>query len=299
MGRTLRLAVLFDRIYSEHHREMLERWIVAISIAAFLVHLAAILIARNLAHPPHFLASAGRNYLSAIYTPFSFILFYEVLVLIWSIPQSITRSVAAQYEIVSLIFIRGFFKDIASMNLADLDLADLRQPLRDMMPAFLDVASGLFMYFLVTVFRRAARRHFAAPPPEPDPALKRFVERKKITALALTVVFVWLAVSSLWQYEFEIFHTASAVGQSRAAFYSGVFTAMIFTDVLILLLSLLVSDRYESVFRSAAFVISAILIRFSLTAVHPFGAIFGIVGMIFGIITMLIYNYNARLRESR
>ena len=49
-------------------------------------------------------------------------------------------------------------------------------------------------------------------------------------------------------------------------FYTDVFTVMIFTDVLIVILSLAVSDRYELVFRNGAFVISTILIRFSLTA---------------------------------
>jgi hypothetical protein len=44
---------------------------------------------------------------------------------------------------------------------------------------------------------------------------------------------------------------------------------MIFTDVLILILSLVVSGRYEMVFRNAAFVLSIILLRFSLTEGHP------------------------------
>jgi len=72
-------------------------------------------------HPPPFAAAVGKNYLSAIYTPFSFILFYEVLVLIAAIPESTTRSIANQFEIASLIFVRGFFKDIAEMS----DVEDL------------------------------------------------------------------------------------------------------------------------------------------------------------------------------
>jgi hypothetical protein len=52
-------------------------------------------------------------------------------------------------------------------------------------------------------------------------------------------------------------------------FYTDVFTAMIFTDVLIVIWSLAVADRYELVFRNGAFVISTILIRFSLTAAWP------------------------------
>ena len=70
---------------------------------------------------------------------------------------------------------------------------------------------------------------------------------------------------------------------------------MIFTDVLIVILSLAVSDRYELVFRNAAFVISTILIRFSLTAVRPSGALLALSGMVFGILTLLVYNYHVRI----
>jgi hypothetical protein len=72
---------------------------------------------------------------------------------------------------------------------------------------------------------------------------------------------------------------------------------MIFTDVVIVILSLVVSDRYELVFRNAAFVISTILIRFSLTAGWPYGALLALMGMTFGILTLLIYNYHRRISD--
>jgi hypothetical protein len=57
--------------------------------------------------------------------------------------------------------------------------------------------------------------------------------------------------------------------EPNAFFYNDVFTVMIFTDVLILILSLVVSGRYEMAFRNAAFVLSIILLRFSLTEATP------------------------------
>ena len=50
--------------------------------------------------------------------------------------------------------------------------------------------------------------------------------------------------------------------EGTTTFYNDVFTVMIFTDVLVLILSLVVSGQYEMVFRNAAFVVSIILIRF-------------------------------------
>jgi hypothetical protein len=83
--------------------------------------------------------------------------------------------------------------------------------------------------------------------------------------------------------------------EPKTLFYTDVFSVMIFTDVLILILSLVVSDRYELVFRNAAFVISTILIRFSLTADRPYGALLALLGMLFGTVTMLIYSYKTNL----
>ncbi len=151
----------------------------------------------------------GRNYLWAIYSPFSFILFYEVLELVAAIPYSTVQSVASQFEIVSLIFVRGFFKDIADMD----DLGAIRQPSAAMIPPMTEVWASLWMFLLVTVFQH---------------------------------------VSLSW----------SAVHQGRLA------------------------DLEPK---------TTILIRFSLTPEEPYGALLAVLGMLFGIVTMLIYSYNTKL----
>jgi len=286
------LAAVFDRLYSQANLKKLEHGIVAISALGFLAHLVHIFLALHLSNPPAIIAAAGKNYLYAIYTPFSFILFYEVLILISALPQSTSDSIATQYEIVSLIFIRGFFKDIAKMDLG------LHLTSTELTPAILEACAGLLMFLLVTVFQHAASKRPRKRPGEAA-ALEKFSERKKMISLVLSVVFLWLAASSLWGFAFqtyrEIYGGAPVLLAPPALFYSDVFTVMIFTDVLILILSLLVSDRYELVFRNAAFIISTILIRFSLTAEHPYGVLLGVSGMLFGILTILIYNYNTRI----
>jgi hypothetical protein len=83
-----------------------------------------------------------------------------------------------------------------------------------------------------------------------------------------------------------------------AFFYNDVFTIMIFTDVLILILSLVVSGRYEMVFRNAAFVLSIIVLRFSLTEARPYGAPLALFAMVFGILTLLVFNFHSRISTS-
>src|SRR5580704_13000795 len=177
------LAAGFDRLYSNDHQARLEHWIVKISVAGFLAHLLLVFLSRTLAHPPDLVAAVGQNYLSAIYTPFSFILFYEVLMLIAALPQSTTQSIAKQFEIVSLIFIRGFFKDVAELD----DIGKLTQFTPDVRTIFLDVGAGLVMFLLVTVFLHAGRRRSAKDTsPQLPEELEKFISRKKSIALALT-----------------------------------------------------------------------------------------------------------------
>jgi hypothetical protein len=281
----LRISALFDSLYSERRQKQLDRLVAYISVAGLFIHLALVFLARTLTHPPAPIAAVGRNYLSAIYTPFSFILFYEVLMLIGALPQSTTQSIAKQYEIVSLIFVRTFFKDIAELR----NVNELVSLSPEAWPVVLNLSAGLLMFLLVTIFLHAARRRGDDVSPEAElKALDRFIFNKKVIALGLTVLLLAVAVQRV----IEFARDASAPQNLNSFFYTDVFTVMIFTDVLIVILSLAVSDRYELVFRNGAFVISTILIRLSLTAAWPYGALLALMGMIFGILTLLIYNYH-------
>jgi len=277
-------SALFDNLYSERRQKQLDRLVVNLSVAGLIAHLALVFLSRSLASPPALIAAAGKNYLAAIYTPFSFILFYEVLMLIGALPRSTTQSIAKQYEIVSLIFIRRFFKDIAELHGVN-ELVSLSP---EAWPVILNVSAGLLMFLLVTVFLHAARQRRDDNQPAAElPDLEKFIARKKTIALGLTVLLLGIALQRV----IEFLGVGSQVNLN-ALFYTDVFTVMIFTDVLIVILSLAVSDRYELVFRNGAFVISTILIRFSLTAVWPYGAVLALMGMVFGICTLLIYNYH-------
>jgi len=291
------LAALYDRMYSVRSQANLEHLTMNLSVAGFLLHLALVFLARNLSQPAAIVVAAGKNYLAAIYTPFSVILFYEVLMLIAALPQSTTQSIAKQYQIVSLIVVRRFFKDIAELN----DLGKLVQFSPEVLPVFMDMLAGLLMFLLVTVFMHAARRRAVPDPHEEESSeIKKFISRKKAISVGLTVLLVSLAAFSGWEFANELYqelyHGAKAHLDPNTLFYTEVFSVMIFADVLIVILSLAVSDSYELVFRNGAFVISTILIRLSLTVPRSFASALAITGMVFGILTLLIYNYHVRVR---
>jgi hypothetical protein len=291
----LRLGDAHDFIFSDANRAALKRMAVNLSIAGFGIHLLLIFLARTLPHPPLLIADVGQNYLTAISTPFNFILFYEVLTLIAALPASTTRSIANQFEIVSLIFIRDVFRDIAKTG----DLVTGHRLTRDTLPLFMDMWAGFVMYLLVAVFQHVAQKRTGMSVTSlPSRSLSRFIGQKKAVAAGLAALLVGMAAYNLGLLALAIGRNlATGHGEIESAtnFYNDLFTVMIFTDVLILILSLVVSGQYENVFRNAAFVVSIILIRFSLTEGYPNGAPLAVMAMIFGIFTLLVFNYHVRI----
>ena len=298
LGRLwLSLTTAHDVIFAEGNKLALKRLVIWLSIAGFATHLLLIFLNRTLQQPPSLIMEVGHNYLNAISTPFSFILFYEVLTLIAALPASTTRSIANQFEIVSLIFIRDVFRDIAKAT----DLVREHQVDREALPIFLDMSAGLMMFFLVAVFQFIAlRRVRPAGTPEHSLGLERFIAQKKIVAIGLSALLLGLAAYNIVLFLMQTYavaiHGHSAL-MPDTAFYNDLFTVMIFTDVLILILSLVVSGQYEMVFRNAAFVVSIILIRFSLTEKPPYGAPLALLAMVFGILTLLVFNLHSRLQN--
>ncbi len=268
---------------------------VQLSVAAFLCHLVLIFLARSLPFPL-LSATVGTNFLAAVSTPFNIILFYEVLTLIAAIPASTTRSIANQFEIVSLIFIRDVFKSMTAISGPDW----LHQHLPQAVSMLIDMWAGLLMFALVTVFQHIALRQVQMPKTDEYLASRaRFIDKKKIIAVGLTALLLLLAAYNLAMLLVHTFASATAGqpihSEPFSLFYNDVFTVMIFTDVLVLILSLLLTGRYEMVFRNAAYVISIILIRLSLTESRPYGAALALLATIFGIATSLLFNYHSRI----
>jgi hypothetical protein len=293
----MQVSATHDRIFAERHKNALKQLVIRLGIAGFAIHLLLIFLAKTLAHPPALIASAGENYLVAISTPFNFVLFYEVVTLIGALHESTTRSIAYQFEIVSLIFIRDVFKDIAESA----DMVLKHQLTWEALPLFVDMWAGFLMYLLVAVFQHVAHGstvHLGAS--APSRARARFVAQKKGVALGLGALLLTMAAYNIGLFWMDVFRDAMT-GQGSTGhvttFYNDLFTVMIFTDVLILILSIVVSGHYEFVFRSAAFVVSIVLIRFALTEGYPYGAPFAILAMVFGIMVQIVFNYHMRVSE--
>ena len=287
------LAEVYDRCDTASFQGMLEKWFVRLAAGGFIVHLVLIALARSIpALNTGVLSELDRNFLHAVYTPFSFILFYEVLLLVLALPRSHTSSVGKQYEIVSLIIIRRVFKDIGEFR----DPVTWMSQFDASMMVLMDMLAAALMFLLVTAFYRVRKTVVRSRPPE---NLNRFILIKKSVAVLLCGVLLALAAYNLIQWSLEVLGAADgqAVGgmDLDLFFFPAFFEFMIFTDVFLLIISLPFFERYEYLIRNAGFVISTVLLRFSLSTPKPYDLAVGLVAMLYGLCVLAVFAYFTRV----
>ncbi|MEQ8316356.1 MAG: hypothetical protein RIE77_10805 [Phycisphaerales bacterium] len=287
------LSRTYDRLYSPANLHRLEVLVMIAACAGFIVNVALIFAARRFADMDlPVLRIVNTNYFSAIYTPFSFILFYEVLMLVVALPKSLSIAVAKQYEIISLIIVRGVFKDIGELESPE----QWASQVGDVLVLLADMAAALAMFALVAVFYRLRKRS----PLRLDPnTITAFVSFKKAVAVVLSIIFVVVAVVGLVGWLWSVIESSKA-GEVKGIdtdliFFPRFFEILIFSDVLILIVSFSITDGYQYVFRNAGFVISTILLRISLTSPKPLDLAAALTAMGFGIAVLAIFNTYARL----
>lgn len=287
------LSSLYDRYDTERQKIRLERWVVRLSAGGFVIHLLLIAIARAAPESSTgWLAELDRNYLHAVYTPFSFILFYEVLLLVLALPQSHTISIGKQYEIVSLIIIRRVFKDIGEFR----DPATWITQVDEALMVLMDMGAAVLMFVLVTLFHRV-RQTVLHSNPQDD--LNQFVSIKKSVAVLLCGILLVLAGYNLLHWVGDVINMGSEQlvepTELDLFFFPAFFEFMIFTDVFLLIISLPYYERYEYVIRNAGFVISTVLLRFSLSTPKPYDLVVGLIAMVYGLCVLGVFSYCTRV----
>jgi len=282
-----RLANIFDALDSPAVRAWLERMVVIGAAVGFLVHLSVIGIARLFPDLPQTLFEGiNESPLHAVYTPFSVILFYEVMLLVFALAASHTGEVAKQYQIISLIVVRGVFKDIGGFH----DLENWLAEPDAVKVVLFDMAGAVLMFLLVTGFNLL--RHVTPKMPT-HRDLEGFIQLKKAVAVLLLVVLVTLALVNLasWARLIEQLPVVLAPPPSDVDlfFFPRFFEFMIFTDVFLLIVSLAYYDRYEHVFRNAGFVISTVLLRVSLSTPKPYDVALALIAMLYGLAVLGVF----------
>ena len=276
---------LFEHIFSDKNQKKIERVTLWLSIIGFSTHLLLSFSKRfELFHTP-FEARLLDDPISAIYTPFSIILVYEIYLLIMYLPRSFTTAVSKQFEIISLILIRRIFGDIPKI---ELDVNWIENTANRQL--IYDLIGVLILYFLIYQFNKHQNK---ITKKELSISLKRFVSSKRAVSLILLPVLIFTSIYTAFTWISGLFSASmkeSVLPDINSVFYNEFFTILILADVFILLLSFQYTERYSQLIRNTGFVICTILIRLSFGTYGLTNILLIISSVLFGLLILRIYH---------
>lgn len=268
-----------------------ERIFLFIAILSFLIHLIMIFLVNlgiiGSGKAPDFF----KNPIVAIYTPFSFILVYEVYLLIYYLPRSLSTYVNKQYEIILLIIMRRLFKDLSKLEIS----SEWFRIKNDLQFTY-DLATSLLLFFLIYLFYGLSRKKQESISENNlfREGTDKYINLKKIIASCLVPVVIVLASYSFISW---LLDSIIAFGQSGESFkninnifFEQFFSVLIIVDVLLLLTSFFYTDKFHNVIRNSGFIISTILLRLSFTVEGLMNNLLVIVAVVFGLIILFIHN---------
>lgn len=277
----------FQLFFNEQLKERIEVLTIYVASIGFLIHLLLVFVFNlgGFSSHPEYVSFLG-NPIAAIYTPFSFILVYEVYLLVYYLPRSFSISIAKQFEIVSLILIRRIFKDISKLDINDFELF-----IFDNLNLLYDIVGFLIMFFLIFVFRYLLinKRYHAK-----TKNMEGFIFYKKALCVILGPLLLVLSIYSFGNWIFEYYqlnnNLISEVKDFNNIFYNEFFTALILVDVLILVASFRYTDRYSLIIRNTGFVVTTVLIRIAFSTTGLANIALLLSGTLFGVTILYIFS---------
>ena len=281
------LNKLHQFFLSEYAKRKIEKTTLYVALIGFFVHLIIIYLSKFSIVQFNVESELLKNPISAIYTPFSFILVYEVYLLIYYLSKSFTTYITKQYEIITLIIIRKLFKDLAALELTS-DWFNIKGDLQ----FTYDILASIILFYLIYQFEKQGKR-IAKTPIKDDTKIDRFILRKKAIAIVLVPVFFTMALVTLFNWTLGISFASNNLPSFETInnlFFDEFFTVLILVDVVLLLLSFFYTDKFHKIIRNSGFVVSTILIRMSFGVSGLISTILIVVAVLFGLSIMLIHN---------
>jgi hypothetical protein len=249
--RELNLLVMFTETFKSH----IERITLYFGITAFIAHIILIFAIKiGLLNIHYFPENLFGNPFSALFSPFSSLLVYEVYLLIYYLRISYTKSVAKQLEIMALILLRNCFKDTG--HLTDGHSSLLNSELVKDLSGFIVILVLVWLFHHLDVKRTEVKYEMG----------KQFINLKDRLAVFLMIVFFGLSIFSFSTWIIDLIQFSSnksTLGDPSHIFYTEFFTLLTFVDVLLLLSSARYMKSTILVIRNSGYVLATFLTRIS------------------------------------
>jgi hypothetical protein len=271
---------LFDHFEDWWEGPQARRLVAYVLISGFLVSLLLIEMSRQGWLPSPLASSVSTNHFFAIDVAFTLFLVVELIGLVVGLATSVADTAGKQFEVFSLILLRRSFKELVEFQQEPIEWTfDLG---REAVQFVVVDAVGALLIFVTlggfyTLQRHQAITHSVAEQ-------RQFVAYKKVVANILLFVLGGLGVYSVV--------SPLVVGES-VPFFNTFYTVLIFSDVLIVLISLRYSVTYHIVFRNSGFAAATVMIRLALAGPRYLGTALGVVAALFNLGVAAAYNYVA------
>jgi len=206
---------------------------------------------------------------------FTLVLCFEVISLIFSFVHSVTISMGKQIEVLSLVLLRDVFKEFSHFS-EPIEWAQAKPFLFPMISS----ALGAFILFVILGFYYRIYR--CRPITHDINDTNNFIKIKKNIAFLLLVSFIIIIA-----YEAVLFFQTGMPNKAFETFY----TVLIFSDILIILVSMRYSASYLITFRNSGFAVATVFIRLALMSPPPYSALIGIGSALFVLGISFNYKY--------
>ncbi|MBC7806372.1 MAG: hypothetical protein H7145_09490 [Akkermansiaceae bacterium] len=262
----------YDLLFRYWEGDRSQRWQANLLIFVFIVALTAIELTRRNLLPESF--NLPTNHFYAVKLVFEILLMIEVLGLVFNLAGSVANSMGKQFEIYSLILLRQSFKEF--VNFAEpIEWAYVGNSVKFILS---DTLGALLMFALVGVFYRMQKHRRITENAE---ELVNFVTTKKLIALLLLITFICVGLNDAWLW---------ATRRDAYNFFDVFYTILVFSDILLVLISLRYNSTYSIVFRNSGFAVATILLRLAITAPPFINVGLGVAAVVLSIGLTFVYN---------
>ena len=278
----------FQATMGDESDDIVRRGAIAFAIIGFLTHLA--LWALHSSGRIEILGDSVelvQSPLSALYTPFSILLVYEVYQLIRTIPDSFSSSVGKQYEIATLLVVRDILKRLSEVSKSEgWEISD------DVGFLLVECAAFIALFYTSLTYQKISTKS------DDDEILSddvtTFITTKMAVANVMLIVFIAIGGFSLISWIGAVQDGGGSV--DRAIFFLDFFTFLILADILILLISYWFYTDFGNLARNTGFVLSTVIIRVAISSEGVSSMILFTLSGVLGIAILRMFSRGAIVR---
>ncbi len=276
-----RIDASFDAINERWESGKTRRFFGLLLVAVYVASLIAVELKQRGLLPEGVSSMLPGNHFSAIGVAFTLLLYIEVVDLVFGLTRSVSEAMGKQFQIFSLILLRQSFKKLAEFH-EPLQWSEIVQSL----PYILSESCGaLFIFFSLVLYYRMLHHQ---PIVDDDNAQFGFIAAKKLLSLLLLFTF---SITG-------IYYSLVYIATGRSVDFFGTFyMVLIFSDILMVLISLRYSNAFSVVFRNSGFALATVVLRLALTAPPYYDAALGAGAILYVLGLTMAYNLYIPLSE--